>query len=192
VHRPRADRIGSTLYLTVGRYFAGSLLVATLAGLAALVAGLAIGIPIIPLAALWIAVTNLIPQIGGFLGGSVFVALGFTAGPGTGLAALAYFLVWQQLENHVIQPAVIGQAVNLSPPTTMMAALIGASTAGVPGAMVAVPLIGAAKVLSRELIVDRRADRSDEGDSGGWDGIERRGVRPQRSRWRFIERWKVR
>jgi predicted PurR-regulated permease PerM len=51
------------------------------------------------------------------------------------------------LENHIIQPAVIGRAVNLSPPTTMMAALIGAAVAGVPGALVATPTVGVVKRL---------------------------------------------
>jgi predicted PurR-regulated permease PerM len=64
---------------------------------------------------------------------------------------LAEFLLYQQLENHVIQPTIVGEAVDLSPPITMMAALVGASAAGVPGALVAVPLLGAAKVLALEL-----------------------------------------
>jgi len=45
----------------------------------------------------------------------------------------------------VIQPTVIGRAVNLTPPTTMLAALIGGAAAGVPGALVATPLVGAVK-----------------------------------------------
>ena len=145
--RERFDRSGSLLYETVGRYFAGSLFMASLTGLMMLVAGLTLGVPLAPVAAVWATVTNLIPQIGGFLGGSVFVLLGFTKSPVTGLACLVYFLVWQQIENHVLQPTIVGQAVNLSPPVTMVAALVGASTAGVPGALVAVPLLGAAKAI---------------------------------------------
>jgi len=47
----------------------------------------------------------------------------------------------------VIQPAIVGRAVNLSPPATMMAALVGAAAAGVPGALVATPLLGAVKAI---------------------------------------------
>src|SRR5204862_507337 len=65
--------------------------------------------------------------------------------------ALAEFLVYQQLENHVIQPTIVGEAVDLSPPVTMMAALVGASAAGVPGALIAVPLLGAAKAVAMEV-----------------------------------------
>ena len=91
------------------------------------------------------AITNLIPQIGGFLGGSFFVLLAVTQGAVPGLIALVVFLGYQQFENNVIQPTVIGRAVNLTPPTTMLAALIGGAAAGVPGALVATPLIGAVK-----------------------------------------------
>jgi predicted PurR-regulated permease PerM len=61
------------------------------------------------------------------------------------------FLVYQQPENHVIQPTIVGEAVDLSPPVTMMAALVGASAAGVPGALIAVPLLGAAKAIALEV-----------------------------------------
>ena len=157
-HRQRQfDRVLGITYRTVGRYFAGSLLLATLTGLTMLVAGLVIGVPLIPLVALWAAVTNLIPQVGGFLGGSAFVLIGLTKSPGTAVACLAYFLVWQQIENHVLNPTIVGDAVNLSPPATMLAALAGGATAGVPGALVAVPLLGAAKSIFLELRPAARA-----------------------------------
>jgi hypothetical protein len=51
------------------------------------------------------------------------------------------------VENHVIQPAIVGRAVNLSPPATMLAALVGGAAAGVPGALLATPLVGAVKAV---------------------------------------------
>jgi putative heme transporter len=149
--RPFVDRAGDTFYRVVGRYFAGSLLVALLSGTGVLIMGVILGLPLTPVAALWTASTNLIPQIGGFLGGSLFVALGLTEGPTTAVICVAYFLAYQQLENHVLQPVVVGEAVDLSPPATMLAALIGASAAGVPGALLATPLVGVIKALYLEV-----------------------------------------
>jgi len=146
-NRARTTRVAGIVYATFGSYFAGSLFVAVLAGLVVLSAGLALGIPLAPVAGLWTALTNLIPQIGGFLGGGFFVLLALTQGPVQAAIALAIFLGYQQLENHVIQPAIVGRAVNLSPPATMMAALVGAAAAGVPGALVATPLLGALKAI---------------------------------------------
>lgn len=150
-HVPRADRVAGLLYRVVGRYVAGSLMVAGVAGVTVLIAGLLLGVPLTPLAAVWVALWDLVPQIGGAAGGIPFVLLGFTQGPGTGLACAAFFIVYLQIENHILQPLLVGQAVRLSPPATMTAALLGVSAAGVVGALVAVPLAGAAKAVYLEL-----------------------------------------
>ena len=54
------------------------------------------------------------------------------------------------LENHVIQPAIVGRSVDLTPPTTMVAAFVGGAIAGIPGALVATPFVGAAKAIYLE------------------------------------------
>ena len=149
--RATADRAMDILYRTVGRYFAGSLLVAVLAGCGILVVGLLAGVPLAPVAAVWVMTTNLIPQVGGFLGGSLFVLLGASQGPTTFVICLAWFLGYQQFENNVLQPTIVGDAVDLSPPVTMVAALVGASAFGVPGALVAIPLLGTVKAVVVEL-----------------------------------------
>ena len=63
------------------------------------------------------------------------------------MACLAIFLVYQNIENHVLQPVIVGRAVKLSPPATMVAALIGVSAGGVVGALFAVPILGASKAI---------------------------------------------
>jgi len=161
---PAAVRVGRTFQRTLGAYFAGSLFVACLAATFILATGLAFGVPLAPAAALWMLVVNLIPQIGGFLGGSFFVLLALTQGVQTGIICLVLYLVYSNLENHVIQPAIVGQAVDLSPPATMLAALIGGAAAGIPGALVATPLVGATKSLYREL----RWGRPPETREGGF------------------------
>ncbi len=145
--RAAADHLGRLVYDIIGRYIAGSLLVAALAGTVMLTGSLALGVPLAPLIAVWVAITNPIPQVGGFLGGAVFVLLGVSQGAFTGLACLAIFLFYQNLENHVIQPLIVGRAVNLSPPATMVAALVGVSAGGLIGGLFAIPLLGAAKAI---------------------------------------------
>ena len=78
--RVQADYVGGVLYRTLGRYFGGSVTVAILMGVYVLTLGLVLGIPLVPLAAVWAMLTDLIPQIGGFLGGSFFVLLALTQG----------------------------------------------------------------------------------------------------------------
>ncbi len=80
--RADADRIGRLVYQVIGRYIAGTLLVAALAGVVMLTGALALDVPLAPLIAVWVAITNPIPQIGGFLGGAVFVLLARHPGRG--------------------------------------------------------------------------------------------------------------
>jgi putative heme transporter len=145
--RAEADRMGRLVYQVVGRYIAGTLLVAVLAGFVMLTSSLALGVPLAPLIAVWVMITNPIPQVGGFLGGVVFVLLALTQGAAVGVIALAIFLVYQQLENHVLQPLIIGRAVRLSPPATMVAALVGVAAGGFVGGLFAIPLLGATKAI---------------------------------------------
>jgi predicted PurR-regulated permease PerM len=99
----------------------------------------------------WVALWDLVPQIGGAAGGIPFVLLGLTRGAGTAVACAVFFVLYLQLENHVIQPLVVGRAVKLSPPATMTAALVGVSAGGVVGALLAVPFVAAAKVVYTEV-----------------------------------------
>jgi putative heme transporter len=142
------DRALPVVRDVVGRYFIGSILVAVMAGLVILVAGLVLSVPLAPLVAIWVTMTNLIPQVGGFLGGAAFVGLGVVESPTTGLICLAVFLAYQQLENHVIGPYIIGEAVDVSPLTALVAALLGLSIFGVLGALIAVPLVGVVKAVA--------------------------------------------
>jgi putative heme transporter len=174
--RDRADRMGRIVYRTFGSYFAGSLLVAVMAGLVILSTGLILGVPLAPVAGLWTTLTNLIPQIGGFLGGAFFVLLALTQGPVQAVVAAAVFIAYQNLENHLIQPAIVGRAVNLSPPVTMLAALVGAAAAGVPGALVATPLLGAVKAL----YLDGRGQMPEPET----EAVRRRVAGALRGRWR--------
>ncbi len=167
-HRDRADRYGRVLYDTFGRYFGGSLTVAVLNGIFILIVGLVLGVPLAPVAAVWAMITNMVPQIGGFLGGSFFTMLALSVSVPVGLVACVCFVSYMTLENHVIQPAVIGRAVDLSPPTTMMAALVGGAAAGLPGALVATPVVGTVKRLYLQFrgVDTADDDDHDEGDDG--------------------------
>ncbi len=160
--RPQADQIGRVMYHTIGRYFGGSIAVAFLHGIYVLALGLVLGVPLAPLAAVWAAITSMIPQIGGFLGGTFFTLLAATQGASTGIIAAVGFVIYMTTENNLIQPAVVGKSVDLTPPTTMIAAFAGAAVAGVPGALVATPLVGAMK----QIYLEARGRTKDDPGSG--------------------------
>ena len=149
--QPTARRLGLSVSVVVGRYAVGSALLALLAGLAAFVIGLALEVPLAAVAALWAFLWNFVPQLGGVVGGAVLVLLALTAGPGSAAVALLAWLVYTQLENRLVQPVVVGRAVQLTPLTTMVVALVGVAVAGLLGAVLAVPLVAAVKAARLEL-----------------------------------------
>lgn len=173
-HRPRVDRAGRQFYDIVGKYFAGSLLVAMLHGLYVLSIGLGLGVPLAPLLGLWAAVASLIPQIGGALAGAPFVLLGFTESATTGVICLIAFILYLNFENHILSPIIVGEAVDLSAPTTMVGAIVGASVAGVPGALVSVPLLGAGKAIYLEATGQARHKKQGKASRSVLDRIRRR------------------
>jgi predicted PurR-regulated permease PerM len=160
----QADAVGGVVYRTLGRYFGGSITVAILMGIWVLTLGLILGVPLTPLAAIWAMLTDLIPQVGGFLGGSFFVLLAVTEGVPQAIVAAVGFVLYMNLENHIVQPAIVGRSVDLRPPTTMVAVFVGGAIAGIPGALVATPLVGAAKAIYLE--ARGRAKPEDERRSG--------------------------
>jgi predicted PurR-regulated permease PerM len=73
-----------------------------------------------------------------------------------------FWVLYLQFENHLLSPLVVGRAVDLSPPTTMIAALVGGAAAGVPGALIATPLIGTVKAVWFEFRPPAGATRPSE------------------------------
>ena len=149
--RERADHFGRLMYNTFGNYFGGSVTVAAMSGMWTLTIALIFDVPLAPVAAIWTMVTNVIPQIGGFLGGAFLTVLALSVSVPTAIAVCLLFVVYMNFENNVIQPAIIGNAVDLSPPVSMLAVLIGGAAAGIPGALIATPLVGSAKRIYLEI-----------------------------------------
>jgi predicted PurR-regulated permease PerM len=91
---------------------------------------------------------NIIPLIGPFVGGGVAVVVGgIEGGPSLAVKSALAMLVVQQIDNHFISPKVMGWAVRLHPVAVMIALLLGASLGGIWGMLLAVPMMGVAKIL---------------------------------------------
>ena len=69
---------------------------------------------------------------------------------------IVFFIVYQQVENHVLQPLVYGRTVALSPLAVLISVLVGAEVAGILGALAAIPVAGAIQVLISDFLRERR------------------------------------
>lgn len=146
--QPRVRRVGSDVYRTVGGYVTGNLLISLVAGLTSGLVLWVVGVPYAVALGLVVALLDLIPLAGATIA-AVVVVLVAIAASGTTAAIIVgvFFLVYQQVENHVIQPLVYGRTVQLSPLAVLVSVLIGANLAGVLGALAAIPVAGALQVI---------------------------------------------
>jgi hypothetical protein len=137
----------------------GNILISLVAGLASFVCFTALKVPFAVPLAFVVALTDLIPMIGATLGAIIVVLLTLFASkfwPTTVLVAL-FFVVYQQLENYLIAPRILRSTVNLSAAAVLLAGLIGATALGLVGALMAIPVAAALKVLLTEQLQARDA-----------------------------------
>jgi predicted PurR-regulated permease PerM len=154
----RYTKIGREVNQSVIGYMLGNFLTSLIAGLVVFVTLLVLGVPFPFLWALWVALVDFLPMIGGALAGipTVLFALGHSLT--AGIVTLVVFLVYTQIENHVLNPVVMSRTVRVNPLLVLVSILVGASIGswigGVFGAFVAallaIPIAGAIQVLVRE------------------------------------------
>ena len=157
----RWRRVGGDIYRTIGGYVTGNLLISLIAGVVTTIVLFAVGSDYAVALGLVVAVLDLIPLAGATLAAVIvsaviFVELGWVQG----LIVAGFFVVYQQLENHVLQPVVYGRTVQLSPLAVLIAVLIGAELAGVLGALAAIPVAGSLQAIVREGLDYARGSRA--------------------------------
>lgn len=154
--RARVQLLGDEILGKVGGYVAGALTIAAIAGGSALAFLLVTRAPY-PLAlAMLIAITDLIPLIGATVGAVAVTVICLFASIPLGIASLIFFVAYQQLENYLIYPRVMGRTVDVSPAATIIAALIGGALLGILGALLAIPLAAAISLILREVVMPRQ------------------------------------
>jgi len=150
-HRRRNVLIFQEALDRVGGYVSGNLAISVIAGIASFVFLRIVGVPFAAALAMWVAIADLIPTVGATLGALAAVIVAFFSSVGDGIVTIIFFLAYQQVENYVIVPRVMRKAVDLTPAAVIVSVLIGGSLAGFAGALLALPLAAAAKVVIRDV-----------------------------------------
>ena len=153
--RPRARRVGHELYRTVGGYVTGNILISVIAGTAATVVLLIMGVPYAVALGLLVAIFDLIPLAGATIAGILVVTVAFLHSVPAGIVVAIFVIVYQQIVNHFLQPVIYGRTVQLSPLVVLVSVLVGAELSGVIGALAAIPVAGAIQVLVRDQLAAR-------------------------------------
>jgi predicted PurR-regulated permease PerM len=155
--RDRWRGVGHKIYRTVGGYVTGNLFISFIAGTATTVLLLILGVPYAFALGLLVAILDLIPLAGATLAAIIVSSIAFLDGTLNGIIVLAFFVLYQQLENHVLQPLVYSRTVQMSPLAILISVLIGAELAGVVGALAAIPVAGTLQVLVLAGLEERRS-----------------------------------
>ena len=151
-------RVSAEVNRAVAGYMLGNLLTSLIAGIVVFVTLMIVGVPYPLLWGLWVALVDFLPMIGGALAGIPTVLFAFTHSITAGIVTLVVFLVYTQVENHILNPVIMSKTVRISPLLVLIAVLVGASLGSLVGglfggfvaALLAIPLAGALQVLVRE------------------------------------------
>ena len=151
----RWRHIGDEIYKTVGGYVTGNILISVIAGASITVVLLIMGVPYAVALGLIVAFLDLIPLAGATIAGVIVGVVAFIHSIPAGIVVVIFFVVYQQVENHFLQPVIYGRTVQLSPLAVIVSVLVGAELAGILGALAAIPVAGAIQVVLRDTLARR-------------------------------------
>lgn len=161
--QPRWRKVGHDISKTVGGYITGNILISLIAGTSMTIVLLVMGVPYAVALGLLVAFLDLVPLAGATVAGVVVSAVAFLHSIPAGIVVVVFVIVYQQLENHWLQPVIYGRTVQLSPLIVLISVLVGAELAGILGALAAIPVAGTLQVIVRDQLDARRgsAPRAD-------------------------------
>ena len=157
--RSQVANASAEVTLKVSAWLNGQLLLGAIIGSTAAIGLWLLGVPYFYVLALLAGIGEMIPIVGPILAAIPAVAVASSVSGTTALWTAVFFLVQQQLENHVLVPKIMERQVGISPAVVIVALLIGGSLLGVMGAILAVPTAAILQVIYQEL-ERRRADPS--------------------------------
>ncbi|GAA1136626.1 AI-2E family transporter [Ornithinicoccus hortensis] len=155
--RPRVIYLAEEIMRRVGGYALGQILVATVNGLCSWIMMEFLDIPYAVVLAALVGILGLIPLIGATLGAAIVAAVALFQDPTLALIVIAYYVIYQQIENYVIVPRIMHRTVSVPGAVTVVAVLAGGTLLGVLGALIAIPVAAGLLLLYEELLVPRQA-----------------------------------
>ena len=155
----RLHRVVDESIRSVTGYMLGNAATSVIAGLISGITLAILGVPFALLLGVFVALVDLLPLVGGLLAGVPVVVIAAIHSVPAGITMLVVFLVYQQLENHVLNPVIMSKTVQLNPFWVLIAVLVGATLGGrvagglgtFVGALIGIPVGGAIQVIVREL-----------------------------------------
>jgi predicted PurR-regulated permease PerM len=155
-HRNRTHRLARDMHRVIQGYVNGQVLLAAIASV--LIVPMLFILHISnPLALMVVVfVCGLIPMVGHTIGAIIVTAVALFHSIPTAITILAYYILYQQIENYVVQPRIQANATNMSALLVFVSVIVGGNFGGLLGALVAIPVAGCVRVLVLDYLEDRR------------------------------------
>ncbi len=155
-HHGVADRLASDMYRVIQGYVNGQVLLAALAAVLIMPAVLILGIgyPIALMVIIFIC--GLIPMVGHTIGAVIITTVALFDSTSAAIIILAYYILYQQLENILIQPRIQANSTDMSPLLVFMSVVIGVSFGGLVGGLVAIPVAGCVRIVILEYLSQKK------------------------------------
>jgi predicted PurR-regulated permease PerM len=150
--RPRVEDACRRVTHKVSAWLGGQLLLGAIIGSTAAAGLFLMGVPYFYVLALIAGIGEMIPIVGPLLAAVPAVAVGFSVSPTLALGVMVFFILQQQVENHILVPKVMERQVGVSAVAVIVALLLGGTLLGVVGAILAVPTVAILQVLFEELV----------------------------------------
>lgn len=137
---------------TLQTYIQGQILVCLFVGVASYIGYLIIGVPYALTLGIVIAITNIIPYVGPFIGAAPAVIIGLFSSPTTALLVVIVVVIVQQLDGNLLSPYILGKRLNTHPLTIIIVLLVAGNLAGIFGMILAVPVYATSKTVILNII----------------------------------------
>jgi predicted PurR-regulated permease PerM len=155
--RQRYEQVTDRIIKTTSRYMLGNLAISVICGTVYGITAVILGLPHAFALAVIAGILDLIPNVGALLAGIIIGIVALSVSLGALIAFVIVIVFYQQIENYVLQPTIIGRAASVSGFTVIVSILVFGSLFGVIGAIIGVPIAAGIQIVLEELTVDRRA-----------------------------------
>jgi predicted PurR-regulated permease PerM len=146
------ERLRLDMYKVVKGFVNGQAALAALAALIILPIMIILHVPYAGALAVIIFICGLIPMFGHFIGAAIVTTMALFESPVSALLILSFYILYQQIENYVIQPRIQANATNMSPLMVFIAVILGVNLNGLVGGIVAIPIAGCLRILVLEYL----------------------------------------
>lgn len=175
--RPDLLRLLNDASERISGYILGNLTVSVIAGIVSFAGFWLLGLDYPLVLALWIAVTDLVPIVGAFVGAVPAVLLAARQGLGFALTVAGFLTLYQLFENYVVSPRVMTRAIDLGPASVIVAVMVGGTLAGITGALLALPVAAMIKVALHQYVISARLEKVQSDSANPGARTRRRGER---------------